>query len=284
MVQTLRSNSTIAEYTASGSLTTSANGFSVSGTDGNEFNFTGDSYVTWLWKANGAGVSNTDGTITSTVSVNTTSGFSIVTYTGTGANATVGHGLGVAPKMVIVKNRNVADRGWVVWHTGLSAASKVLILNSTAAEDTATAAFQATIPTSSVVYLGTDSWTNNSSDTYVMYAFAPVAGYSAFGSYTGNGSADGPMIFTGFRPRFILIKRSSDTDDWFMYDTARSPYNPMNFVLSPNSSAADTATTNPDDLSNGFKLRSTSGGTNGSGSTYIYMAFAENPFKYSNAR
>jgi hypothetical protein len=243
-----------------------------------------ETFVAWNWKANGAGVSNTDGTITSTVSANTDSGFSVVTYTGTGSNATVGHGLGVAPKMVIVKNRNVADRGWVVWHTGLSAASKVLILNSTAAEDTATAAFQATIPTSSVVYLGTDSWTNNSSDTYVAYCFAPVAGYSAFGSYTGNGDANGPMIFTGFRPRWIMTRSTSGSREWYIYDAARDTYNVAKTYLRANTSAAEGSFDSYDMLSNGFKLRSSDTAFNGSGETYVYACFAESPFKYSLAR
>jgi hypothetical protein len=250
-----------------------------------DVNGTGFNYVSWNWRANGAGVSNTAGTITSTVSANTTSGFSIVTYTGTGSAATIGHGLGAVPSMFIVKNRDAAD-AWQVYHAANTAAPETdyLVLNTTAATADAADRWNDTLPTSTVFSIGNGVEVNTNTEKYVAYCFAPIAGYSAFGSYTGNGSANGPFVYLGFRPRWILIKRSSATDDWFVFDTARSPYNPMNFVLSPNLSNADTATTNPDDLSNGFKVRSTSGGTNASGSTYIYACFAENPFKNALAR
>jgi hypothetical protein len=283
--QYLQSNATDAETTASSGVTAvGSDGFTV-GTQ-LAWNSNTETYVAWNWNAGGSNATNTAGTITSTVRANTTSGFSIVTYTGTGTAATIGHGLGVAPNMVIVKVRanGGANTAWHVYHSSL-ANTDYLSLNTTAAKDTGSI-WNNTSPTSSVFSIGSSTWpqVNNNTGTYVAYCFAAVAGYSAFGSYTGNGSTDGPFVYTGFRPRFILIKRSSDVDDWFMYDTARSPYNPMNLVLSPNSSAADTATTNPDNLSNGFKLRSTSGGTNASGSTYIYMALAESPFKFSLAR
>jgi len=272
-----------------GQVTTDGFTLVANGTDGDNLNQNAATYVAWNWKANGAGVSNTSGTITSTVSANTTSGFSIVTYTGNDtAGSTVGHGLGAVPSMMIIKERSQV-RDWTVYHISTGNTGGTLLNSTGAVNNTRSGWFNNTTPSSSVFTLGGSSgndWyqTNQTGQTYVAYCFAPVAGYSAFGSYTGNGSSDGPFIFTNFRPRFILIKRSSDVDDWFMYDTARSPYNPMNFVLSPNSSAADTATTNPDNLSNGFKLRSTSGGTNASGSTYIYMALAESPFKFSLAR
>jgi hypothetical protein len=245
-------------------------------------NNSGENFVLWGWNAGGSTVTNTSGTISAQVRASTTSGFSIVTYTGTGANATVGHGLGAVPRMIILKGRDTAYN-WRVYHASLGNTGGVF-LNTTAAFTSTSGYWNDTTPTSTVFTIGTDLGMNQSAATYVAYCFAPISGFSAFGSYTGNGSTDGPFVYLGFRPRFILIKRSSDVDDWFMYDTARSPYNPMNFVLSPNSSAADTATTNPDNLSNGFKLRSTSGGTNASGSTYIYMAFAENPFKNALAR
>jgi hypothetical protein len=187
--------------------------------------------------------------------------------------------------MFIVKNRDAAD-AWQVYHAANTAAPETdyLVLNTTAATADAADRWNDTLPTSTVFSIGNGVEVNTNTEKYVAYCFAPIAGYSAFGSYTGNGSANGPFVYLGFRPRWILIKRSSATDDWFVFDTARSPYNPMNFVLSPNLSNADTATTNPDDLSNGFKVRSTSGGTNASGSTYIYACFAENPFKNALAR
>jgi hypothetical protein len=285
----LFSNLTNAENTTAGTLTSfNSDGFSVGSIS--DVNANAVTFVGWNWKANGAGVSNTAGTITSTVSANTISGFSIITYTGNGIDgATVGHGLGVAPSMIIIKNRtDSASAFWCVYHRSAfvsGADPNVLYLNSTQAQTDDTNVWGSSPDFNSTTFkLGDYNGSNGSGDSLVAYCWAPIAGFSAFGSYTGNGSTDGPFVYLGFRPRFILIKRSSDIDDWFMYDTARSPYNPMNFVLSPNSSAADTATTNPDDLSNGFKLRSTSGGTNASGSTYIYACFAENPFKNALAR
>ena len=241
-------------------------------------------YVDWLWKANGAGSSNTAGTITSTVSANTTSGFSIVTYTGTGANATVGHGLGVAPSMIIVKRRDAGSSGWSVYFTTL-AAGYILALQSTNAQANAPTRFTTTLPTSTVFSIGTDSDLNASAGTYVAYCFAPVAGYSAFGSYTGNGAADGPFVYTGFRPRFILAKSSTTAaTNWFICDTSRSPENVADEWLLPNGANAEQSNVVFDILSNGFKLRNSAAEFNTNVSTYIYAAFAESPFKYSLAR
>jgi hypothetical protein len=280
----LYSSLTNAEATDANGLTAfNSDGFSIGST---QINDSGSNFVAWCWKANGAGSSNTAGTITSTVSANTTSGFSIVTWAGNSTNAaTIGHGLGVAPSILITKSRTNAS-SWVFGIGGISGfgVNDYLVLQSTAAKGTSSTFYQAYGSSTFTVGVSAADEMNKTGNNYVTYCFAAISGYSAFGSYTGNGSTDGPFVYLGFRPRFILIKRSSDIDDWFMYDTARSPYNPMNFVLSPNSSAADTATTNPDDLSNGFKLRSTSGGTNASGSTYIYACFAENPFKNALAR
>jgi hypothetical protein len=257
-----------------------SNGFSVglgSGSNGN-----GSSYVGWQWRANGTAVTNTNGSITSTVSANTTAGFSIVTYTGTGSNATVGHGLGVAPSLYIVKRRSAVD-GWFVYSNQL-AATQYLRLNTTAAAATFNF-WQDTAPTSSVFYISTDVSVNASSDTYVAYCFAQIAGYSAFGSYTGNGSSDGPFIFTGFRPRYVMTKRSDAIESWRIGDSARSPYNAVELELFANLSNAEENNSNPIDyLSNGFKIRTSSSSHNASGGTYIYMVFAENPFKYANAR
>jgi hypothetical protein len=218
------------------------------------------------------------------VSANTTAGFSVVTYTGTGANATVGHGLGVAPSMMIFKVRSTTN-SWLTYHVSVGATA-YLLLDSTAASVTSALAFNNTAPTSSVFTISTGNAVNQSSQTYVAYCFAAIAGYSAFGSYTGNGSADGPFVYTGFRPRFILIKRTDTaTFPWFIYDTSRSIYNVITAELYPNDSAAEVNTSNDlDIISNGFKLRIAANALNASGGTYIFAAFAENPFKYSLAR
>ena len=247
-------------------------------------NASGDNYVGWQWKAGDTTVTNGTGTISSQVRANTTTGFSVVTYTGTGANATVGHGLGVAPAMIIVKHRNATDF-WYVYHVNLTSAAYVLQLNTTIAQTSVPTIFNSTAPTNSVFSVGTDSSTNTGSGTYVAYCWAPVAGYSAFGSYTGNGSADGPFIYTGFRPRWLMIKSSSGAFNWFIEDASRNTTNATGLDLSPN--LADAEANNAptfDFLSNGFKLRNTYTSQNGSGSTYIYAAFAENPLKFSNAR
>jgi hypothetical protein len=247
-------------------------------------NDSGATFVGWQWKANGAGVTNTAGTITSTVSVNTTSGFSIVTYTGTGANATVGHGLGVAPKMVIVKNRDTVI-AWLIWHIGI-ANTQYLVFDTNAVQTAATA-WNSTSPTSTVFSIGTSNAVNESTKNLVAYCFAEVPGYSAFGSYTGNGSADGPFVYTGFRPRYVLVKCSSaGSTNWVLHDTAREPYNLATASLYPNLSNAETvaASQSMDILSNGFKLRNISGDINTSSATYIFAAFAENPVKYSLGR
>ncbi len=276
------SNSTAAESTVAQTLTAfNSNGFSV-GTD-NDTNASGRTFVGWQWRAsNATAVTNTAGTITSTVSASTTSGFSIVTYTGTGANATVGHGLGVAPQMVIAKDRQTANP-WLVWHTGI-AGTEYLIFNTTAAKGTLATVWNSTIPTSTVFSLGSDGNVNPSGKNCVAYCFAPVAGYSAFGSYVGNGSADGPFVYLGFRPRYVLIKRTDTTNNWFVSDSSIAPYNLVENGLYPNLVNAEGAINALDFLSNGFKPRANYAGANASGGTYIYAAFAESPFKYSLAR
>ena len=253
--------------------------------NGNAYtNQTSTTYVGWQWKAGGTAVTNTSGTVTSSVSANTTSGFSVVTYTGTGATATVGHGLGVTPSVVIVKCR-ANTNSWRVYFAGITANNQSLILNSTSALQTdGTACWSGN--TSSVIGLGSNTDTNQSSQTFVAYCWSQIAGYSAFGSYTGNGSADGPFVYTGFRPRFVMIKRtdSSTNGDWRMMDSARDTYNVSQYTLYANLSLAEDTVAIQDFLSNGFKLRTTTNGYNGSGATYIYMAFCENPFKFANAR
>jgi len=276
----LISNATSAETTQATGLTAfGSTGFTVGALA--KMNTSAATYVGWQWKAGGTAVSNTAGSITSSVSANTTAGFSVVTYMGTGANATVGHGLGVAPKMMIVKQRSAVN-DWIVYHSVLGSGSAVY-LNLTNANAAATA-WNSTSPTSSVFSVGTSNIINQSGQTYVAYCFSEVAGYSKFGSYTGNGSADGPFVFTNFQPRYILLK-STSTGDWVTYDSSRNPYNVEDLYLYPNSSAAEAGSGTPriDFLSNGFKIRNT-GQSNVSGETIIYMAFASNPLKYSNAR
>ena len=244
-----------------------------------------DAYVGWQWRANGAAVTNTAGSISSQVSANTSAGFSIVTYTGTGANATVGHGLGVAPRMIITKNRTDSS-GWRVYNANLSSVSNVIYLNATLAQTSEPSAFNSTAPTSSVFSVGASGDTNGNGKSQLAYCFAPVAGYSAFGSYTGNGSADGPFVFTGFRPRYVLVKRTDASSNWYVLDSARNTFNLANNMLCPNLSAAEFSSSenNEDFLSNGFKLRTSNVESNTSGGTYIYMAFAETPQKFALAR
>lgn len=246
------------------------------------------SSVGWVWRAsNSASVTNNAGSISSQVSANVAAGFSIVTYTGTGVNATVGHGLGIAPQLVIIKKR-VAGSGdvWVVGHGSLASWANYLILNTTAGSTSAGTIFQSTAPSNTVTTIGTDSAVNESGKPFVMYCFAEIAGYSKFGSYTGNGSADGPFVFTGFRPRFVMIKRTDAAENWQIYDTSRNTSNVVGEYLLPNSAIAGATITVLDILSNGFKIRvdSTNPGVNTSSGTYIFMAFAENPTKYSLAR
>jgi len=284
----LFSNNTNAEQTNATYLSSfNTNGFSMAGgnTGTGAVNTSGDTYVAWQWKAGGSAVSNTNGTITSSVSANTTSGFSVVTYTGNlTAGATVGHGLGVAPSMIIIKARSQA-RQWEVYHISLGWTNN-LVLNATDASSASTG-LNNTTPSSTVFTLGATNNTNYSGGTMLAYCWTPIAGYSAFGSYTGNGSTDGPFVYTGFQPRFVLVKYASggSAADWLILDTSRNPYNVANTTLRPNTSAADEST-NPriDILSNGFKVRAGSGiEPNQSGATYIYAVFASNPFKYANA-
>ena len=278
---TLSSDTTSAEDTSTDIFTSfDSDGFTV-GANG-QSNSNGVTYVAWNWKANGSGVSNTDGSITSTVSANTTSGFSIVSYTGTGANATVGHGLDSALDMLIVKNRDrIAN--WHTWHNALTGA-QFLELSSTAAAGTDAPSWNSTVPTSTVFSVGTSNATNASGENLIAYCFHSVEGFSKFGSYVGGSD---PFVYLGFRPAFVCIKTASTTNPWIIQDAARDAYNPSITWLQPNTSTADqsSAAGHPIDfLSNGFKIRGTSSDIDGSGVTYIYMAFAENPFKYSNAR
>ena len=241
-------------------------------------------YVDWLWKANSTpAVSNTSGTITSSVSANTTAGFSISTYTGNGVNgATVGHGLGVAPAFGIWKVTSGTIGNWVIYHQSLGA-TKGLNFTTVGAQTTAVF-FNNTAPTSSVWSLGTVTDVNRNTSTYVLYSFSQIAGYSSFGTYTGNGVVDGPFIYTGFRPRFVLFKRTDTNSSWEILDSSRNPFNTVSNGLQPDLGNAESSPYSVDFLSNGFKARITNTDINASGGTYIYAAFAENPFQYALAR
>jgi hypothetical protein len=277
----LNSNTTLAEYTDANAVTSfDSDGWSMNN-NYNSHNQSGVNFVAWNWKANGSGVTNTDGTITSTVSANPTAGFSIVSYTGNStAGATVGHGLSQAPELVITKERTNAD-SWLVFSKSLGN-TKALFLNETSAAGTSTTYWNNTSPSSTVVTLGSDNKPNGSG-TIIMYCFHSVEGYSKIGSYKGNGSADGTFVHTGFRTSFVLVK-SLGVEDWFMYDGKRDPINVAGKRLKPNATQTEATVVGVDFLSNGFKWRGTTAAFNQSGVTFIYMAFAESPFKYSNAR
>jgi hypothetical protein len=280
----LKSNTTEAESTATTVIQAFSGSTFTLGTD-NSVNATGGTYVGWTWQAGGAAVTNTAGTITSTVSVGATQGFSVVTYTGNGTSgATIGHGLGVAPTMIIVKDRANAT-SWGVYHSALGNTGG-LYLQGTNAFTVSSAFWNNTSPTSTVFCVSNNNINNQASDTYVAYCFAAVAGYSSAFSYTGNGSTDGPFIFLGFRPRWIMWKKtnSSTNAPWVIVDTARSPYNLAREYLLPNASDAETSVDLIDILSNGFKWRGTAPGGNNSGDTYIGFAMAESPFKFSLGR
>jgi hypothetical protein len=277
-------NLTNSENTNTAVLTSlDADGFTLGNNP--ELNDSGVTYVAWCWKAGGAAVTNNDGSITSTVSANTDAGFSIVSWTGTGSVATVGHGLSSAPDMVIVKGRSYAQN-WLVYHSGLGA-TKWLQLNSSVAAITETAIWNNTAPTSSTFTVGTSAALNPSGGTNISYCWHSVEGYSKFGSYTGNGSTDGPFVYCGFRPAFVMIKSATQGlsyHNWYVHDSTRGPYNGNLPGLSANLPNQEFSFSGADFLSNGFKIRANGGEYNQSGETYIFMSFAEQPFIYSNAR
>jgi hypothetical protein len=278
----LSSNDTGADETVAQGLTAfGTDGFTV-GTDGS-YNTSSATYASWNWKAGGTAVSNTAGSITSSVSANTTAGFSIVSYTGTGAVATIGHGLGVVPAMIIVKVRSSAG-DWSVYHTTLGN-TKNLKLNTTAAEQTSINYWNNTSPDVDKFTVYNESNVNGSGQTYIAYCFAEVKGYSKFGSYTGNGSADGTFVYTGFKPAFVLVKNTQEAAaEWRIIDNKRSDAGGFNLIdktLDSNNSDAELdagSTWIVDFLSNGFKWRINTATVNAVGENHIYMAFAENPF------
>ena len=278
----LQSNSTGAQTNYGLISAFNSNGFTVY-TNGTYLasNANGTTYVGWQWQAGaGSSSSNTNGSITSTVSVNATAGFSVVTFTSQASGtATIGHGLGVAPTFIITRGRNGAYN-WYVYHSAIGN-TKYLELNGTLAATVDSTQWNNTSPTSTVFTLRTGS---AGSIPFIAYCWTDVAGFSKFGSYTGNGSADGTFVYTGFRPRFVLFKRTDTTSNWLIIDSSRGTYNSDQNRLFPNLSNAEDTSENFDLLSNGFKLRDAAGSMNASGGTYIFAAFAENPFKNSLAR
>lgn len=284
----LSTNSTNAESTQSGTLTSfDSNGFSL-GADAiasgvNVSN--GDTVVAWNWKGGGAPVANNVGTISSQVSANTQAGFSIVAYTGNGlGGATVGHGLGVPPAAIIVKNRDLAGAGyiWSLYHRDNSPGNR-LIFNDTTLLQTDITSWNNTAPNSSVFTVGTASQINGNTNKHIAYCFAEVPGFSKFGKYVGNGSTDGPFINCGFTPELVIVKRNDAAGNWLMLDGTRSKNNVADDYLLVNSMAAEAVQAILDLVSNGFRLR-TASDPNVNGATYTYMAFAKVPFKYANAR
>jgi len=274
----IRPNATNAEDTKTNAVTAvNSDGFVLGADSSNDINASGQNYASWNWKANGQGSSNTDGSINTTyTSVNTTSGFSIIQYTGNGSSgATIGHGLGVVPKVVIVKLTSGSGYDWGVYHASLGN-TKNLRLNLTDAEATSTAFWNDTTPSSSLVTLGNNATVNGSGSTYIAYCFAEKQGYSKFGSYVGNGNADGTFIYTGFKPALFLLKESNGTNSWQIFDNKRPGYNLTDKYLKPNENAAEVSGNNQIDiLSNGVKLKSSNTGNNGSGQNFIYMAFGQ---------
>jgi len=278
---TLYSNQTGAEDFGSGTLLASfdSDGFTVNSNDG--CNGNGENLVSWNWLASNTTASNTDGRINSTVSANTTSGFSIVSYTGTGSAGTVGHGLGSAPSVILTKTRSDAEEWFCHWSV-LGTGSFVKLSSNVAAGTNATA-FPWN-PQTDTFGLSSDGATNTNGRTYIAYCFAEKKGFSKFGSYVGNGNADGTFVYTGFKPAFVMIKVSSTLNDWSMYDNKRDTINQVDNYLQSNTSSIEVSDTGKgtDFLSNGFKLRTTHGTHNTSGETYIYMAFAEEPLVGDN--
>jgi len=276
--KTIFTDALAAEVTDATRLTSfDSDGFSV-GTS-TSWNTNTNNYVSWNWKANGAGISNTDGSITSTVSANTTSGFSIVSWVATGVAGTIGHGLGVAPKMIIGKSRTSANH-WQIGHSSIGWTNQ---FRFTTGASFSSNQWNNTAPTSSVFSVELYDINNPIGDNNIAYCFAEIKGFSKFGSYVGNGNADGTFIYTGFKPAYVLTKRTDAIENWVIQDNKQSPFNPTyDFLLADNEGIPTAGGTPIDLLSNGFKVRTASAYSNASGGTYIYMAFAEQPLVGTN--
>ena len=277
----LHSNVTDAETNYSRIASTSTTGFTFESGANGYTNESGSTFVSWNWHANGGTTSsNSDGTITSTVQANTTAGFSIVTYTGSGSSGSFGHGL-TSPKIVLIKDRDSTNI-WYFHTTAIDGSDDYLVLNTDGYKENASSGYSI----GNLVYNfgGGGSSVNVSGRKYVAYCFAEIEGYSKFGSYTGNGSSDGVFVFTGFRPAWVMFKGTDSATQWLMKDSVRSPENPVDERLRANLSDAENTGADVDFLSNGFKARHASNEVNANGTSYIYMAFAEAPFKYANGR
>jgi len=265
------------EVVAEGLKSFNSDGFTL-GTNG-DTNGSGGSYVGWNWKGNGAGSSNTDGSVTSTVSVNQSAGFSIVSWTGTGSNLTVGHGLNKTPEMIITMNRDNSNGYWVTYHKDTSSAPQTSYIYMAVASpriDNYAGFWNSTVPTSSVFHIGTDGDMNTNGEKMIAYCFSSITGYSKVGSFVGNGSSDGSFCYTGMKPSFILIKNVNANVSWRLVDNKRIGYNPNNIQLYPNlTNAESTSEYVVDILSNGFKVITTDSGVNGSGNTMIYLAIGQ---------
>jgi len=283
----LSTNSTASEDTGTNIIQSIGDASSFTVGNAGRTNTSGYTYIAWLWKMGGTGSSNTDGSITSTVSANVAAGQSIVSYTGNGTSgATVGHGLSSKPEAWFIKGRDNTDH-WFSYNKALGIDSHIYLNGTSAKITSADDPWNSTEPTTSVISLKTNGGINGSGQGYIMYAFHSVDGYSKVGSYTGNGSSsDGTFVYTGFRPAYVMVKKTSASDHWWITDSKRDVDNVVERWVYASSSGAEVNTTWDafDYLSNGFKLRNTDGGLNGSGHTYIYIAFAEYPFKYTNAR
>jgi hypothetical protein len=273
----LFSNTTSADNSDGTNITAfNSDGYSLGA--GDNVNKNTSTYVGWSWKAGGSASSNSDGNITSSVSVNTTAGFSIVSYTGTGGGKTVGHGLGVAPRVFFMKNRGSADYNWSVWHADLATPTTARLgLNVTSAQQNHSSYWNDGVPSATILNLGSDAGHNANGDTYIAYCFAEKKGYSKFGTYEGNGIDDGPFIYTGFAPAFVMVKCFDQGEHWNIYDNKRG----SSVTLSPNLNNVDRAM---DDspamelLSNGFKIRTSDNNLSNAADGFIYMAFAAEPF------
>ena len=271
---------TNAEVTDSEFITAfGADGYTM-GTAGGNANDTSVDYVSWNWKM-GTTSGLTGGTITpSSYSISATAAQSVIAYTGTGVAATLPHGLGITPGLIICKRLDSADNWWV--HVESLTGPQYMVLNSTGAVASATAVFNDTLPGATLFTIGNDAGINASGGTYIAYCFAPVKGYSKFGTYLGNGNADGMFVNTGFRPAYVLIKKTNGTGSWWVFDYKRLGYNPATYRLYADAGTVENTTAVIDFVSNGFKLRTTDGDLNGDGNTIIYAAFAEFPTVSSN--
>jgi hypothetical protein len=275
------------EDTSGDAITFSSTGFTTTGSAGatNEAGQGADNLISWAWKTASSNTTNTSGTTSSVVRANQTAGISVVSYIGNNAaGSTVGHGLGVAPKFIFAKGVNIADN----WPTGHGAIGwdRHILLNSTNGESVTSSTWNNTAPSSSVFTLGSDPRINSDTKRYVAFCFAEVEGFSRFGKYTGNGSSPGAFVYCGFRPAFVVVKSTSSTRNWVTFDSRRTIANSDNATarLKPNANAAEDGNERCHFLSNGFQMRTNTFDGNASGETYIFMAFAESPLKYANAR